>query len=170
MWRCPSILSGSCTADCMPISEQARYAPRTLFVGGAAPKPPGFIAFFPPEWMFPSGSLEGGVYRRPAIPAAEPVARVASQHRPIPSVSGVPSIAVSIEPPGCFSLSTYGHGPTTSPARYLKSQSVKDVLEQTVKHVLELDTEARRSTLKRAPRRSRPSRNCNRAIPVGTQL
>jgi hypothetical protein len=24
----------------------------TQHIGGSAPKPPGFIAFFPPEWMF----------------------------------------------------------------------------------------------------------------------
>ena len=57
-------------------------------VGGSAPKPPRFIAFVQPEW-----TEKGAVLPPPrAIPAAETVARVASQHCPIPSGSGTISL------------------------------------------------------------------------------
>jgi hypothetical protein len=55
---------------------------------GSAPKPPGFIAFFPPEWSILFCLKGTGSTCPPAFPAAEPVARVASQHCPIPSGSG----------------------------------------------------------------------------------
>jgi len=61
---------------------------RTFCIGGSAPKPPGFIAFSQPEW-FTKG---GGAAAPWAIPAAETVARVASQHCPIPSGSGTISL------------------------------------------------------------------------------
>jgi hypothetical protein len=61
---------------------------RAFRIGGSAPKPPGFTAFFPPEWL-----NEGAALPPPgAIPAAETVARVASQHCPIPSGSGTISL------------------------------------------------------------------------------
>jgi hypothetical protein len=56
--------------------------------GGAAPKPPGFTAFSPPEWAIFVLSQGDRRSPSPAFPAAEPVARVASQHCPIPSGSG----------------------------------------------------------------------------------
>ena len=57
---------------------------RAYCLGGSAPKPPGFIAFFQPEWLY-----QGAAMPPPGpIPAAEAVARVASQHCPIPSGSG----------------------------------------------------------------------------------
>ena len=72
-----------------------RKAPFQL--GGAAPKPPGFTAFFPPEWPVCLAQFGGGRGCRPgAFPAAEPVARVASQYGPIPSDSG----AISMEQAG----------------------------------------------------------------------
>jgi hypothetical protein len=61
---------------------------RNSLVGGSAPKPPGFSRFFPAR-MSVLVSVEGDrVGLSPAIPAAEPVARVASQQRSIPSSSG----------------------------------------------------------------------------------
>jgi len=61
---------------------------RSSLVGGSAPKPPGFSRFFPAR-MSVLVSVEGDrLGLSPAIPAAEPVARVASQQRSIPSGSG----------------------------------------------------------------------------------
>lgn len=61
---------------------------RISLVGGSAPKPPGFSRFFPAR-MSVLVSVEGDrLGLSPAIPAAEPVARVASQQRSIPSGSG----------------------------------------------------------------------------------
>jgi len=61
---------------------------RSSLVGGSAPKPPGFSGFFPAR-MSVLVSVEGDrLGLSPAIPAAEPVARVASQQRSIPSGSG----------------------------------------------------------------------------------
>ena len=66
---------------------------RAIAIGGSAPKPPGFIAFFPPEWQVSVGEFEGDIAAALLpIPAAEPVARVASQHCPIPSGSGTLSM------------------------------------------------------------------------------
>src|SRR5262245_51083933 len=62
-------------------------ASRLFELGALPPKPPGFIAFFSPEWLFwisPGRALAPV----PAFPAAEPVARVASLRCPIPSGSG----------------------------------------------------------------------------------
>lgn len=57
---------------------------------GLCPRTPGIYRVFPPEWMF---WVQGDRHDlSPAVPAAEPVARVASQHCPIPSDSGVPII------------------------------------------------------------------------------
>jgi hypothetical protein len=61
---------------------------RAFSVGGSAPKPPGFTAFFPPEWAIFAFSQGDRLNLSPAFPAAQPVARVASQHCPIPSGSG----------------------------------------------------------------------------------
>ena len=59
-----------------------------LPVGGSAPKPPGFIAFFRQNGMS-LALIQGDRFcLSPAFPAAEPLARVASQHCPIPSGSG----------------------------------------------------------------------------------
>ena len=57
-------------------------------VGGSAPTPLGFSAFFPPEWALFALFQGDRLNPSPAFPAAEPVARVASQHCPIPSGSG----------------------------------------------------------------------------------
>ena len=65
---------------------------RAFLIGGSAPKPPGFTAFFPPEWDIFGFDPGDRLYLSPAFPAAEPVARVASQHCPIPSGSGRISI------------------------------------------------------------------------------
>src|SRR3954451_8901508 len=70
---------------------------RAFSIGGSAPKPPGFNAFFQPEWdVF---GLDSGdrLHLSPAFPAAEPVARVASQHCPIPSGSGRLSINHAVD-------------------------------------------------------------------------
>ena len=57
---------------------------------GACPQTPGIYRFFSPEWI---SRTQGDRPRlSPAFPAAEPVARVASQHCPIPSDSGTPII------------------------------------------------------------------------------
>jgi hypothetical protein len=61
---------------------------RAFSIGGSAPKPPGFTAFCPPEWAILFLSQGDRLNLSPAFPAAEPVARVASQHCPIPSGSG----------------------------------------------------------------------------------
>ena len=61
---------------------------KTFCLGGSAPKPPGFTAFLQPEWL-----NQGAALPPPgAVPAAETVARVASQHCPIPSGSGTISL------------------------------------------------------------------------------
>src|SRR5579872_1704057 len=65
---------------------------RASSVGGSAPKPLGFTAFFPPEWAIFIVFQGDRFNPSPAFPAAEPVARVASQHCPIPSDSGRLSI------------------------------------------------------------------------------
>ena len=85
----------------------------TFYIGGSAPKPPGFSAFFPPEWP---RSKEGRRCRPcEAVPAAETVARVASQHCPIPSGSGTISLkqhsSAGYEKPanGNLSLFTLSH-------------------------------------------------------------
>src|SRR5580704_13071326 len=61
-------------------------------LGGSAPNPPGFTAFFPPEWLWDfQARATSDVALQPFRPLA-PVARVASQHCPIPSDPGVSSI------------------------------------------------------------------------------
>ena len=57
---------------------------------GLCPQTPGIYRFFQPEWaLFSEGNWEGdNGCRPPAFPAAEPVARVASQHCHIPYDSG----------------------------------------------------------------------------------
>ena len=72
---------------------------RGSLIGGSAPKPPGFSAFFPPEWGSLVCEKGTGWACPPGIPAAEPVARVASQQRPIPSGSGRPIIDLLVR---CF--------------------------------------------------------------------
>ena len=60
---------------------------RSSLVGGSAPKPPGFFRFFQARISI-LVSVEGDRLRlSPTIPATEPVARVASQQRSIPSAS-----------------------------------------------------------------------------------
>jgi hypothetical protein len=62
-----------------------------LELGALPPNPPGFTAFFRQNGSFlfdPGDKLS----LSPAFPAAEPVARVASQHCPIPSGSARLSI------------------------------------------------------------------------------
>jgi len=60
-----------------------------ISIGGSAPKPPGFIAFFRQNDRFFLESMRAtSAAALLPIPAAEPVARVASQHCPIPSGSG----------------------------------------------------------------------------------
>jgi|HubBroStandDraft_3_1064219.scaffolds.fasta_scaffold282456_2 hypothetical protein len=65
-----------------------------LRFGGSAPKPPGFTAFFSPEWaLFFFAELGGGICCRPVpFRPLQPVARVASLHCPIPSGSGTLSM------------------------------------------------------------------------------
>ena len=61
---------------------------RAFSVGGSAPNPPGFTAFFRQNGLFLLCFKGTGSTCPPAFPAAESVARVASQHCPIPSGSG----------------------------------------------------------------------------------
>jgi len=61
---------------------------RAFSVGGSAPNPPGFTAFFRRNGLFLLCFKGTGSTCPPAFPAAESVARVASQHCPIPSGSG----------------------------------------------------------------------------------
>ena len=65
---------------------------RAFSVGGSAPNPPGFTAFFRQNGLFLLCFKGTGSTCPPAFPAAESVARVASQHCPIPSGSGRLSI------------------------------------------------------------------------------
>jgi hypothetical protein len=61
---------------------------------GLCPQTPGIYRFFPAGMAGFSKQFEGGIWLPPpAFPAAEPVARVAFQHCPIPSDSGNTSIA-----------------------------------------------------------------------------
>ena len=61
----------------------------SLKLGALPPDPRDLSLFFPPEWQVTVGQFEGGIGCRPLpIPAAEPVARVASLRCPIPSGSG----------------------------------------------------------------------------------
>jgi hypothetical protein len=65
---------------------------RSIFHWGRCPQTPGIYRFFPAR-MDVFDFVEGdGCGPSPAFPAAEPVARVASQHCPIPSDSGRISI------------------------------------------------------------------------------
>ena len=59
-----------------------------LAFGGSAPATPGFTAFSRQNGCCFERSGGRNVHLPPAFPAAEPVARVASQHCPIPSGSG----------------------------------------------------------------------------------
>jgi len=61
---------------------------RAFSVGGSAPNPPRFTAFFRQNGLFLLCFKGTGSTCPPAFPAAESVARVASQHCPIPSGSG----------------------------------------------------------------------------------
>ena len=58
-------------------------------LGALPPNPQDLPLFFPPEWSSLFWISRGQEHSlSPAFPAAEPVARVASQHCPIPSASG----------------------------------------------------------------------------------
>ena len=57
---------------------------------GLCPQTPRIYRFEGPEWMFLLSVSGDRRCLSPAVPAAEPVARVASQHCPIPSDSGLP--------------------------------------------------------------------------------
>src|SRR5262249_56315019 len=63
---------------------------RVSLVGGSAPKPPGFFRFFSARMgAFVLWSWGAAVVLPPRpVPAAAPVARVASQQSPIPSYAG----------------------------------------------------------------------------------
>ena len=63
---------------------------RVSLVGGSAPKPPGFFRFFSARMgAFVLWSWGAAVVLPPRpVPAAAPVARVASQQSPIPSDAG----------------------------------------------------------------------------------
>lgn len=71
---------------------------RAFYIGGFAPKPPGFNAFFRQNGPFLALVKGNRFHLSPAFPAAEPVARVASQHCPIPSDSGRLIINHAIRP------------------------------------------------------------------------
>ena len=61
---------------------------RAFLCWGLCPQTPGIYRFFPPEWAIFVWFQGDRLNLSPAFPAAEPVARVASQHCPIPSGSG----------------------------------------------------------------------------------
>jgi hypothetical protein len=63
---------------------------------GLCPQTPGIYRFFPARMAVLDFHGDRHRYLSPAFPAAEPVARVASQHCPIPSGSG----RLSINPVG----------------------------------------------------------------------
>src|SRR5262245_31748899 len=86
-------LSATCPRRSSSRTEAPRneVASRHVELGALPPNPQGFIAFFGQNGCFlfdPGDRLN----LSPAFPAAEPVARVASQHCPIPSGSGRISI------------------------------------------------------------------------------
>ena len=61
---------------------------RDVFYWGLCPQTPGIYRFFPARMEYFCFAQGTGSSCPPAFPAAEPVARVASQQSPIPSGSG----------------------------------------------------------------------------------